>query len=288
MNGVRVLLVPNTRNPAAVAAASELAEWLVESGLQPVLNADDARATGLVLYGVAPTEIGEPALTVALGGDGTILKAVHVLGDVEAPVLGINLGRLGFMSGATATRMKDVISSALAGEGRLERRATLEARVVMEGRPVGKYRALNEVVLGRSASSRVVEIALDINGMNMATFGCDGVIVATSTGSTAYALSAGGPIVSPDVSCQIVIPVAAHTLAHRAMVLASADVVELRLPNPARREACLHVDGEVMPCRRAIDSVSVTRGAHEVLLLKLEGRDFFEVVRAEFLGRLGA
>lgn len=282
---MRVLLVPNTRNQAAIAAASELAEWLAESGLQPVLNAEDARATGLVSYGVASTEIGKPVLTVALGGDGTILKAVHVLGEVEAPVLGINLGRLGFMSGATATRMKDVISAALSGEGRLERRTTLEAQVVMGGRTVGKYRALNEVVLGRLPSSRVVDIALDINGVNMTTFTCDGVIVATSTGSTAYALSAGGPIVSPDVPCQIVIAMAPHTLAHRAMVLASTDVVELRLPNSARRDACLHVDGEVMPCRRAIESVSVTCSSHEVQLIKLEGRDFFEVVRAEFLGR---
>ncbi|MDZ4180754.1 MAG: NAD(+)/NADH kinase [Coriobacteriia bacterium] len=282
---MRVLLVPNTGNPAAVEAAAGLAPWLESAGFRPILSADDANAVGLASYGVPPTELGEPGLTVALGGDGTILKAVHLLGDAEVPVLGINLGRLGFMSGAGAARMRDVVTSALAGEGRLERRATLEAQIIMEGRPVGRYRALNEVVLGRSAAGRVIEVALDINGMNVATYACDGVVVATPTGSTAYALSAGGPIVSPDVSCQIVVPVAAHTLAQRAMVLSASDVVELRLPDGARREACFHVDGETMPCRQTIESVTVTRSSHEVLLLKLEGRDFFEVVRSEFLGR---
>jgi len=279
---VRVLLVPNTAKPASVSAVRELVEWLEGSGFHPVLTLDDARETGMTSIGLPPAEIGVPVLTVALGGDGTILKAVHLLGDVEAPILGVNLGRLGFMTGASGAHLKEVVSSALAGEGRLERRTTLQAEVVMDGRVTGRYRALNEIMASRSDAGRVIEIALDINGTNMTTFRCDGLIVASSTGSTAYALSAGGPIVSPEVRCHIVTPVAPHTLAQRALVLAQSDRVDLRFPNPARRDACLHVDGLVMPCRRAIERISVTRSEHEVLLLKLEGRDFFEVVRNEF------
>jgi len=282
---VRVLLVPNTAKPASVSALRELVEWLEESGFEPVLTLDDARETGMTSKGLSPAEIGAPVLTVALGGDGTILKAVHLLGDVEAPILGINLGRLGFMTGASGTHLKEVVSSALAGEGRLERRTTLQAEVVMDGRVTGQYRALNEIMVSRSDAGRVIEIALDINGTNMTTFRCDGLIVASSTGSTAYALSAGGPIVSPDVRCHIVTPVAPHTLAHRALVLSQSDTVDIKFPNPARRDACFHVDGLVMPCRRAIERISVTQSDHEVLLLKLDGRDFFEVVRNEFFGR---
>lgn len=279
---VRVLLVPNTAKPASVSAVRELVEWLQGSGFRPVLTLDDARETGMTSIGLPPAEIGVPVLTVALGGDGTILKAVHLLGDVEAPILGINLGRLGFMTGASGAHLKEVVSSALAGEGRLERRTTLQAEVIMDGRVTGRYRALNEIMASRSDAGRVIEIALDVNGTNMTTFRCDGLIVASSTGSTAYALSAGGPIVSPEVRCHIVMPVAPHTLAQRALVLSQNDIVDLRFPNPARRDACLHVDGLVMPCRRAIERISVTRSDHEVLLLKLEGRDFFEVVRNEF------
>ncbi len=282
---VRVLLVPNTAKQASSSAVAELIAWLDEGGFDPVLTLDDAAEMGVGSYGVSPSEIGSPILAVALGGDGTILKAVHILGDVEVPILGINLGRLGFMTGASAKRLTEVVASALAGEGRLERRTTLAAEVTMDGRVGGRYRALNEVFVGRSGSGRVIEVALDINGMNMATFTCDGVIIATSTGSTAYALSAGGPIVSPDVQCQIVIPVAPHTLIQRAMVLSMSDRVELRFPNPARRDACLYVDGVMMPCRSAIDKVEIGPASHEVLLLKLQGRDFFEVVRDEFLRR---
>ncbi len=284
MMNTRVLLVPNNRNTKALAAAQELEAWLAEEGFEPVLAAEDAAAVGVPSRGVVPTEIGTPALAVALGGDGTILKAVHVLGEVDTPILGVNLGRLGFLSGASGANMRAAVTTALAGEGKIECRATLEAEVVMEGRVVGRYRALNEVTLGRGSSGRVIEIALDINGARVTTLTGDGVVVATPTGSTAYALSVGGPIVSPEVPCQVVVPVAPHTLAQRAMVLSPSDVVDLRLMNPARRDACIHVDGEVMPCRRSIESVSVRRGSHEVRLVKLEGRDFFEVVRAEFLG----
>lgn len=281
---MRVLLVPNLRYEAAVTAACELSTWLSASGFTPLMTGDDAQACGLPALAVSPTAIGEPALVVALGGDGTILKAVHLLGEVEVPVLGVNLGHMGFLSGTTAENMRDAVETALAGECRVERRATLQAHVMMGGREVGRYRALNEVAVMRGASSRVVRVALTLNDTTISTLDCDGVIVATATGSTAYALSAGGPIVSPDVGCLVVVPVAPHALGRSAIVAGPSDVVSITLPDPLRREACISVDGDLMPCRRAIDSVRVSRGVHDVLLVKLDGRDFYEVVRSEFYG----
>lgn len=281
---VRVLIVVNIANADAVVQASRVAGWLVAEGFQPILTTGDARGTGLEEYAVSPSEVGEPLLAVALGGDGTILKAVHILGEAEVPLLGINLGRLGFLSGASGENILDAISSALAGEARIERRATLIAEVVMGGRPVGRYRALNEVALVRGATGRVVEIETSVNGLRVQTMRCDGLIVATPTGSTAYALSAGGPIASPEVECMLVVPVAAHTLAARALVLGSHDVVELRMPDPIRGGARLQIDGDVLPGRQEIESLTVRRAATDVLLARLDGRDFFEVVRQEFLG----
>jgi len=280
---VRILLVPNLANPSAVKAACELAAWLSSEGFEPVLVESDAEGCGLADFGIKPSEIGTPALTVSLGGDGTMLKSVHLLGFAEAPILGVNLGRLGFMTGARAGSMRQAITAALAGEGRVERRASLEAEVVMDGRDVGRYRALNEVYVGRSASGRVVEVDLAINGDAMAKYVGDGVIVATPTGSTAYALSAGGPIVAPDVAGGLVVPVAPHTLASRALVIGPSDVVELTLPNTERRQACVTLDGEIVPCRQAVSSVTVRRSDRDVLLVKLDGRDFYEVVAEEFL-----
>jgi len=281
---VRVLLVPNTLNPAAVNATVELATWLVGQGFTPVMAAQDAVRAGMADYGVPPTEIGEPLLVVALGGDGTILKAVHLLGEVEVPVLGVKFGRLGFLSGATAGSMREAVGTALAGEARIERRATLKAEVVMDGRVAGSYRALNEIVVSRGASSRVIALELSIDAHKVARLRADGIIVATATGSTAYALSAGGPIVAPGFDGMVVVPVAAHTLNARPLVTQSHEIIEIALPDPSRADACLTVDGEVVPSRRTIDTVTVSRGTHDVLLAKLDGRHFYDTVAGEFFG----
>jgi NAD+ kinase len=280
---VRVLLVPNPANPVAVSQTTDLAAWLSTAGFEPVLTVDDASGCELESLGVSPREIGEPTLVVALGGDGTILKAAHLLGPVEVPILGVNLGRLGFMAGTGGEDVRDAVAAALAGEGRVERRSTLAASVQMGGRVVGRYRALNEIYVGRGASMRVIDAELMVNGVLVSRMRCDGVITATATGSTAYALSAGGPIVSPDIGCAVVVPVAPHTIAARPLVVSATDSVEIHLPNPERRDACVSVDGSLVPCRRDVESVTVVRGEHDVLLLKLDGRDFYEVVRAEFL-----
>lgn len=281
---VRVLVVPNTGNPASVEASRDVVRWLGDAGMQPVMVQDDAEAVGIARVGVQASEIGEPVLAVSLGGDGTILKTVHLLGEVEVPVLGVNFGRRGFMTGAQARGMTEAISSALAGEGRIERRATLQAVVTMAGRDVGTYRALNEVFVGRGGAGRVVDISLHVNDHHLATVGCDGMIVATSTGSTAYALSAGGPVIAPDLSCMAVVPVAPHTLALRPLVVGASDVVELRIPAAGRGMACVSVDGIPTPCRGDMELVTVSRADTDVLLVKLDGRDFYEVLRDEFLG----
>lgn len=281
---MRVLLVPNVVNQAAVDAAVELATWCSGAGLSPVLSMSDAVECGLDGFGVEPSELGPLSLSVALGGDGTILKAVHLIGEDEVPLLGVKFGRLGFLSGARPERMREAVEAALAGEARIERRATLSARVVMEGREVGVYRALNEVVLARGESGRVVSYEIAVGGHTVARTRADGVIVATATGSTAYALSAGGPVVAPGFGGMVVVPVAPHTLQSRAVLTDPAENVEISLPDPQRSDARVVVDGEPVPSRRAIDRVVVCRGEHDVLLVKLDGRDFYETVAEEFFG----
>lgn len=281
---MRVLLVPNLSNAAAVAAAAELAGWLSSQAVEPVFVRADAERAGLPRYGVSPSDLGEIMLAVSLGGDGTILKAVHLLGDVEVPLLGLNFGKLGFLTGAEPETIIESVSSALSGDGYIERRATLSAQVVMEGRPVGTYRALNEIVIEKGDSSRVITIDVAVEGRRVMRTRADGLIVATATGSTAYALSAGGPIVSPSCRSMVVVPVAAHTLQNRAILTGPSETIEISLPDPLRADAQLIVDGEIAPSRRAIDRVTVTAGEHDVLLVKLDGRNFYDTVSAEFFG----
>jgi NAD+ kinase len=281
---MRVLLVPHTGNANAIGATVELSTWLLGQGFEPVLAQSDAEAVGLPDFGVAPSDFGELVLVVALGGDGTILKAVHLLGAVEVPVLGVKFGRLGFLSGTTPHHMRQAVTTALAGEARIERRATLKAQIMMEGRELGEYFALNEVVISRGDSGRVVAFDLCVDGHKLYSTRADGFVIATATGSTAYALSAGGPIVSPSFGGMVVVPVAPHTLASRAIVTEPSDSVEITLPDPTRSDACLVVDGHTTPCRRALERLTVARGETDVLLVKLEGRGFYETLAAEFFG----
>lgn len=283
-DAVRVLLVPNVRNPEAVAAAVDAYAWLVSAGVDVVLAPEDAEACGLHAAAVERSRIGTPGLVLAFGGDGTILKAVHLVGDVEAPVLGVNLGNLGFMSGAGREDMREAMEAALAGEVVLERRSTLRAEVHVGGRQAGVYRALNEVFVGRGSAGRSVEATISVNGTRVGAYTCDGVIVATPTGSTAYALSAGGPVVAPSVSGLIVVPVAPHVLGARAIVAGASDVVEVAFPDPGRADACLTIDGDAMPCRQSLERLVVTKGEHDVVLARHVGRDFYEVYRDEFCG----
>ncbi|MDZ4655494.1 MAG: NAD(+)/NADH kinase [Coriobacteriia bacterium] len=280
---MRVLLVPNPANPRSVDATVRAATWLSAAGYEAVLMTDDAEACGLADHAVSRVDLGVPELVVALGGDGTILKSVHVLGDTAAPILGVNLGRLGFLSGAEADELPEALAAALAGEVKVEMRQTLSATVSVGGRRAGTYHALNEVFVGRTSSGRAVDLQVDVNGATVGRFMADGVIVATPTGSTAYSLSAGGPLVSPDVRGMVVVPVAPHTLNTRAMVVGPSDCVEITCPNPARCDAGVTVDGDQVPCRTVLDGVRVTVGDHDVRLLRLDGRGFFDVLSATFL-----
>ncbi|MBN2848063.1 MAG: NAD(+)/NADH kinase [Coriobacteriia bacterium] len=281
---VRILLVPNPANPRSVAATRQVSARLTALGYEPFLDAEDAEACDLVGHGVPRSEIGEPELSIALGGDGTILKAVHLLGVSEVPVLGVNLGRLGFLSGAGGDRLDDVLDAALAGEPRVERRQTIEGIVRLGGRDAGSYRALNEVFVGRGGGARGVELEVAVNETPVGRWVCDGLVVATPTGSTAYALSAGGPIVSPDVRGMVIVPVAPHTLGVRPLVTGPGDIIRVSCPNPARADACVTVDGDQVPCRTALDSVEIRVGDHDVRLMRLDGQDFYATLSRAFLG----
>jgi len=281
---VRVLLVPNPMNPRSVDASRGVVEYLRSAGYEPVMIAEDVERSGVDALPVERAAIGSLELVVALGGDGTILKAVHILGRLDVPILGVNLGRLGFLSGARGEDLLEALSCALAGEVSIERRQTIEATVVAGGREAGTYRALNEVFVGRKATSRSIELEVDVNGSVIGRYLCDGVIAATPTGSTAYALSAGGPVVAPGVRGIVTVPVAPHTIGARPLVTAPGDVLTLRCPTPARADACVVVDGDQLPCRTTLDNVNIRVSDQDVRLVRANGCGFYEALGATFFG----
>jgi NAD+ kinase len=279
---VRVLIVPNLENARAVDAARALSSHLQASGNEPVLVESDAAATGLDAHAVPAGAFGELDLVVALGGDGTILRAAHLIEGAGTRILGVNLGRLGFLSGTDGEALPSAVDAALAGEGVIENRCTLEVSLTLGGRPGGRHHALNEVFVGRGPGGRAVEMAAASGGRSLFRAVCDGMIVATATGSTAYALSAGGPVLAPDVRGLLLVPVSPHSLSTRPVVLGPEDSVTLTMPDPARAKACVVVDGDTLPCRAPLDRVDVTLGAGDVSLVRLDGRRFCDVLRETF------
>lgn len=279
---MRVLLVPNNANVAAVDAARSLAAWLDARGDETLLSEEDAGACGMEERGVRPGSFGPLDLVVALGGDGTILKAVHSLSDRGTPILGVNLGRLGFLCGALGSDLPGALEVALSGGAKVEPRATLRVRAFSGGRDIGTQQALNEVYAGRHPGGRAVDVAVAVDGQPLSRMVCDGMIVASPTGTTAYSLSAGGPLLSPGLRAMVIVPVAPHTLSSRPVVVPEGATVELTFPDAARANSCLVVDGEQMPCRNGLDSVEVTLDEEVISLVRVDGRDFYRALSDTF------
>lgn len=220
-------------------------------------------------------------LIVVLGGDGTILRTARLAQQLRAPILGINFGHLGFLANPCEEGIAPMVQAVLEGRAVVERRANLWVEVV-DGEGARRCFALNEVVV-RSAAGRIVDFALDIDGGRVARMRADGMVVATATGSTAYALSAGGPLVSPAYPGLVVVPVAPHTLTSRAICTESEDVVDVVLDGAYDgSEVSVFLDGDALPVRGRLHRVRVHAGTDPTELLRLGGVNFYERIARVF------
>lgn len=216
---------------------------------------------------------------LTLGGDGTLLRAARIVGDQSVPILGINLGRLGFLTCAPAQGLETALRRFAAGEYILEPRMTLDARVVdASGEVRARWRALNDVVLHKGGFARVVTLDVKANGETVAHYSGDGVVLATPTGSTAYNLSAGGPVVFPTLETIILTPVSAHTLALRALVLPPTSEITLRVDD-GPEELLVTVDGQVGATFTTGETLVVRRSMHPVPVVRFPEGSFFATMR---------
>ena len=234
---------------------------------------EDGDAPGL------PSQLGATDLLICLGGDGSILRALRLLQDLETLVLGVNMGRLGFLTELDPPQVLDRLEEVLGGGGRIEERTMLRATVSNTGR---SFDGLNDAVVGRATLSRAIQLAVDVDGTRIADYRCDGVIVATATGSTAYALSAGGPILPPESNELVIVPVAPHLAAQHAVVLPGHETVHIALePN---QQAVLSIDGVGDHHLQEGDSVIVSASPRRARFLRLKPRSDFYVRMAAQLG----
>ena len=239
--------------------------------------------------GLLPAGAGEPLLTpeecdgldllLVLGGDGTLLRGARMVAPHGVPVLGVNLGHLGFLTSASPDELETALTRALAGDVLIDPRMTLE--VFAEGRD-GEVReaalALNDAVLHKGGVARVIRLAVHVHGQEVGTYSADGIIFSTPTGSTAYSLSAGGPIVSPAVDCIIATPICPHTLAVRPLVLPAEEVISVEVLSPTE-ELILTIDGQEGGALSPGERVVVRRGERPVRLVRFPGQTFFSTLR---------
>jgi NAD+ kinase len=272
-------IVPHPQRAAAYAERA--ARFLTGQGVEVRIPAPYAEAIGLphLAHELETFPLGLD-FAVSLGGDGTMLRTVDLVASEGVPVLGVNLGQLGYLAEVEPAQLEDALRRALAGEYEISERMLLSVVVDSDGLASGKWLALNEAVLEKCSSGHLVRLAVSINGKFFTTYAADGVIVATPTGSTAYNFSAQGPIVSPSHRCLILTPVSPHMLFHRSLVLGPEE--ELDFEVTSQLPVGLVLDGREVGRLSPGDSVTCTQGPRAALLMTLQPRDFHQVLKAKF------
>ena len=279
-----VLVVAHTGRAVITDAARHAVHRLQDAGVHVRALAgelSDLGLTGVELCDGGTGSAAEAELVLVLGGDGSILRAAELARAASVPLLGVNLGRVGFLAEAESEDLDQTLDRVLDRDYSVEERLTLDVDVVEDGQVVGSGWALNECSVEKAARERMLELVVEIDGRPLSRWGCDGVVAATPTGSTAYAFSAGGPVVWPTVEALLVVPISAHALFSRPLVAAPTSVVALEVL-PSGTTAVLACDGRRTRVVPHGARVEVRRGSDPVLLARTQDKPFTDTLVRKF------
>jgi len=279
-SGRNIGIFAKVQDPRCREVAGELLFWLRNRGLTPLVEERLSRYlecengfTGELIPSMAD-------LVVVLGGDGTLLSVARLVGAREIPILGINLGSLGFLTEIPVSGLYPALESYLRGDYTTSRRMMLSVSHARGGETIGVYEALNDAVINKGAPAKIITLETSVDSSFLATFKADGLIVASPTGSTGYTLSAGGPIVDPSVDCLLVTPICSHTLTNRPLVVSAESRVIITLDSLIEN-VMLTLDGQVGVPLEYRDILSVKRADHRTRLMLSGETDYFEVLRTK-------
>ncbi len=272
----KIGVIVNTKRPRAENILDELRRLAQQHGFR--LYAEDAAMAAALDAEHIPAEtFGEQVdVALALGGDGTVLYTARALHGSDVPILGINLGSLGFLTSVADTEMAAALDAIAAGCYKVSVRDVAECRIFQNG-SVGEERALNDIVIGWGASSRIVTLKLSIDGEAVGSFMCDGMLVSTPTGSTGHSLSAGGPILHPGVAGFGISVICPHTLSSRPLVVPNSSLIEIEVVTAAK-ELILSIDGQDEYKVEKGDRIETRRSPHQVRFLQLQDHSYFSVL----------
>ena len=276
IRGVALLAKPGT--PEGLAIARELGAWLSARRLRVRFDRETARALGRK-DGLPPDRLPPGTdLVIVAGGDGSLLAAARIAGPAGVPILGVNFGGLGFLSELQPEELFPGLDGVLRGAYAIEERSLLRIRLRRRGRALAEHALLNDAVVTKTALARMLLIEVTIDAEPVATYTSDGLIVATPTGSTAYNLSAGGPILDPRVDAFVIAPICPHAMSYRPLVVPGSVRIAIVLVSPAE-DAYLTLDGQVGYPLRSKDEIVVDRHPRRVKLVRVAHRGFFEILQ---------
>jgi NAD+ kinase len=277
----RVGIISKPKKEDVQAVVPELLDWLKQHGLEVVYDRETANAIAAPETGVPREQIPQDAeLLIVLGGDGTLLATARLVEGRPTPILAVNLGSLGFLTEVTLGDLYSLLELFLAGKASLDTRKMLQVELKRNDKSVARYRALNDAVLNKAALARIMDFDVSVDGEFIARFKADGLVISTPTGSTAYSLAAGGPILYPAVDAFVITPICPHTLTNRPLVI--PDTCRVDVVVEARGDvAYLTVDGQVGVDVRGEDRISVTRSESVINLIRPPKRGYFEVLRSK-------
>ena len=286
MEAKRLGIFPNLSKENVCIALPEFVEMCKDWGLAPVLPEAVAAQYDCDAY----SENEELTLktldfAVSLGGDGTLLQMARYIAPLGVPAFGINFGRLGFLAEIDLRGMQKAISRLAQGNYTLESRSMLQAQVLKHGEVIATAHALNDLVLAKGMFSKLAHMMMFINGKLSGKYAADGLIIATATGSTAYSLSAGGPLVMPNLDVSVITPICAHSLANRALVIPMSELIELKAI-PGSEEMMLSADGENVIEVDNCDVVRIEKSPHGMQFVRLTSRDYYQTWQQKLIRSL--
>lgn len=276
-----VAIFAKVHDPRCLGVASDLITWLERKGCTPMPDEQLTRQLGIP-DALTIGEIRDQAeLVVVLGGDGTLISVARLFSGREVPILGVNLGSLGFLTEITVEELYPRLEKCLEGNPRVSDRMMLEVTLHREGRQIEKCHVLNDMVINKGALARIVDLETRVNRHFLTTYKADGLIVSTPTGSTGYSLSAGGPIIHPLMSCIAITPICPHTLTNRPIVVTDESIISITVTSSFDEKVYLTLDGQVGFELREGDSVEVRKALKTTSLVMSRSRDYFEILRTK-------
>ncbi|MFA5516722.1 MAG: NAD(+)/NADH kinase [Desulfuromonadales bacterium] len=276
----RVGIYAKRNHPGAVKIAREVAVWLQEQGIAVFAEQSLAEEMGSIVGypgGSIPPLVD---LIIVLGGDGTLISVARQVGDLRTPILGVNLGSLGFLTEITLEEIYPILERVVHGDYTVSDRMMLDAIVRRKGREIDRFRVLNDVVINKGALARIIDMETCVDGSYLTTFKADGLIIATPTGSTAYNLAAGGPIIYPGLNCLVLSPICPHMLTNRPIIVSDESVIQVEVKFQGQ-DVVFTADGQVGMPLEGGDVVEVRKSLSSTLLVTSPMKDYFEVLRTK-------